>query len=108
MVSTELLPLPPDALRRHTGGLKWRPQLQPPLGPFLWVTRRFKTGCCPRISQCFGNELQSAGIARPMKDKWNERLRCPICGNAGMASLWQDEDSETPTVQSVPSGFRIV
>jgi hypothetical protein len=43
-----------------------------------------------------------------MKDKWNERLRCPICGNAGMASLCQDEDSETPTVQSVPSGFRIV
>ncbi len=43
-----------------------------------------------------------------MKDEWNERLRCPICGKAGMASLWQDEDSETPTVRCLPSGFKVV
>jgi hypothetical protein len=43
-----------------------------------------------------------------MEDEWNERLRCPICGKAGMASLCQDQDSETPIVQSVPSGFKIV
>jgi NMD protein affecting ribosome stability and mRNA decay len=43
-----------------------------------------------------------------MKDEWNERLRCPICGKAGMASLCQDEDSETLIVQSVPSGFKVV
>lgn len=43
-----------------------------------------------------------------MKDEWDERLRCPVCSKAGMASLCQEEDSETPTVQCVPSGFKIV
>jgi hypothetical protein len=43
-----------------------------------------------------------------MKDEWNERLRCPICGRTGTASLGQNEDSETPTVQCVSDGFKIV
>jgi hypothetical protein len=43
-----------------------------------------------------------------MKDEWNERLRCPICGKTGVASLCQDEDAEMPIVQSAPSGFKVV
>jgi hypothetical protein len=42
-----------------------------------------------------------------MKDEWNESLRCPICGNTGVASLSQD-NGDVPTVQSVPDGFRVV
>ena len=41
-----------------------------------------------------------------MKDEWNER--CPVCGKAGMASLCQDEAAETPAVQRVSDGFKIV
>jgi hypothetical protein len=44
---------------------------------------------------------------RPMKDEWNERIRCPVCGNAGVASLCQDEDAEIAAVQIVPVGFKI-
>lgn len=43
-----------------------------------------------------------------MMDEWNESLRCPACGKTGIARLCQDEDAETPTVRSVPSGFKIV
>jgi NMD protein affecting ribosome stability and mRNA decay len=45
---------------------------------------------------------------RPMKDEWNETIRCPICGKTGIANLCQEEDAETPIVQHVPSGFRVV
>jgi transcription elongation factor Elf1 len=43
-----------------------------------------------------------------MADEWNERLRCPNCGNTGMASLSQDGDSDMATVQKVPDGFKVV
>ena len=43
-----------------------------------------------------------------MKDEWNENLRCPNCGKTGMASLAQDDDTETPTAQRVPDGFKVV
>lgn len=43
-----------------------------------------------------------------MKDEWNERLHCPVCRRTGMASLCQDDGSETPTVQRVPDGFKVV
>jgi hypothetical protein len=43
-----------------------------------------------------------------MKDEWNERLRCPVCGKAGLASVAQDDGSETVSVQSVPDGFKVV
>jgi hypothetical protein len=43
-----------------------------------------------------------------MKDDWSESLRCPICGKTGLANLWQDEDTETATVERVPVGFKIV
>ena len=43
-----------------------------------------------------------------MKDEWSESLRCPACGKTGMASLGQDEDADTATVQHVPNGFKIV
>ena len=41
-------------------------------------------------------------------DDWNETLRCPKCSKMGMASLSQNNDTEIPTVQSVPDGFRVV
>ena len=57
----------------------------------------------------FGLERASVRVYfRPMKDEWNERLRCLVCGKTGMASLCQDEGSETPTVQRVPDGFKVV
>ena len=43
-----------------------------------------------------------------MTDEWNETLRCPKCGNTGMASLSQGEDADIPAVQSVPDGFKVV
>jgi len=43
-----------------------------------------------------------------MKDEWNETLRCPNCGKTGMASLGQDDGAETPTIQTVPNGFKVV
>jgi hypothetical protein len=43
-----------------------------------------------------------------MKDEWNERLRCPTCGKAGMASLSQDDETDISTVDSVPDGFKVV
>jgi hypothetical protein len=42
-----------------------------------------------------------------MRDQWNEMLRCPVCGKTGRANLAQDDD-DVPTVQSVPSGFKVV
>jgi hypothetical protein len=41
-------------------------------------------------------------------DEWNEKLRYPMCGKTGMASLSQDDDSDISTVQSVPDGFKVV
>ena len=43
-----------------------------------------------------------------MKDEWNETLRCPVCGKTGLASIAQDDGSETVSVQSVPDGFKVV
>jgi hypothetical protein len=43
-----------------------------------------------------------------MREAWNERLRCLVCGKTGMASLAQDDGSETPAVQSVADGFKVV
>jgi hypothetical protein len=43
-----------------------------------------------------------------MMDERNERLRCPICGKTGTASLFQDDDSDMPTVHSVPDGFEVI
>jgi hypothetical protein len=56
-----------------------------------------------------GLELASVGVRfQPMKDEWNETLRCPVCGTTGMASLCQVDGAETPAVQNVPRGFKVV
>jgi hypothetical protein len=43
-----------------------------------------------------------------MKDEWTEQLRCPKCGKTGVVSLVQDQGSETPIVQSISDGFKVV
>jgi hypothetical protein len=43
-----------------------------------------------------------------MTDEWNEQLRCPECRRTGMASLSQADSDDTPTVHSVPDGFKVV
>lgn len=43
-----------------------------------------------------------------MIDDWYEKLRCPKCGRAGMASLVQRKDRKWPSVESVPRGFKVV
>ena len=43
-----------------------------------------------------------------MTDQWNEELRCPECGKTGIASLSQGDDADTPTVLSVPDGFKVI
>jgi hypothetical protein len=43
-----------------------------------------------------------------MADQWNEQLRCPNCGKTGIASLSQGQSDDTPTVHSVPDGFKVV
>jgi predicted RNA-binding Zn-ribbon protein involved in translation (DUF1610 family) len=47
-------------------------------------------------------------LSRAMTDEWSETLRCPKCGKTGMASLSQSGDTDIPTVQSVPDGFKVV
>jgi hypothetical protein len=42
-----------------------------------------------------------------MTDEWNERLRCPECRKTGIASLFQEDDSDIPTVHSVSDGFKV-
>jgi hypothetical protein len=42
-----------------------------------------------------------------MTDEWNEQLRCPHCRRTGVARLSQGEH-DTPTVQIVPDGFKVV
>jgi hypothetical protein len=42
-------------------------------------------------------------------DQWDERLRCPNCGRTGTAALRHQGDRDpTPTVLSVPDGFKVV
>jgi hypothetical protein len=43
-----------------------------------------------------------------MTDEWNEKLHCPECGKTGVASLSQGKSEDTPTMQSVPDGFKLV
>jgi hypothetical protein len=43
-----------------------------------------------------------------MDEEWNETLRCPMCDKTGLASLFQGEDDEVPTVRTVPDGFKVV
>lgn len=43
-----------------------------------------------------------------MIDQWNEQLRCPRCSRIGMASLSQAEGDQSPTVLTVPDGFKVV
>jgi hypothetical protein len=46
--------------------------------------------------------------AMAITDEWNEKLRCPKCGNTGLASLSLGDDSDIPTVHRVPDGFNVV
>jgi hypothetical protein len=43
-----------------------------------------------------------------MTDDWNEKLRCPNWRKTGIVSLHQGKSGDTPTVQSVPDGFKVV
>ncbi len=43
-----------------------------------------------------------------MIDQWNEQLRCPQCWNTGLASLSLTKDDRTPTVLTVPHGFKVI
>lgn len=44
------------------------------------------------------------------KDRWDETLRCPVCGKQGVAQLWQYDgwsfkDDQETRVSHVPEGF---
>ena len=43
-----------------------------------------------------------------MTETWNERLRCPICGSTGIASVSQRETDDTATIEDVPDRFKVV
>jgi hypothetical protein len=43
-----------------------------------------------------------------MTDQWDETIRCPQCGNTGMASLSQFLDAMMPTVDRISDGFKAV
>jgi cytochrome c-type biogenesis protein CcmH/NrfF len=59
-----------------------------------------------------GNRLVTIDCFRnkelTMTDQWSEQLRCPQCGNIGIASLSQTNDAQMPTVDSVSDGFKTV
>ena len=58
-------------------------------------------------SLAYGISTTRVHISR-MNDQWNEQLRCPRCSKIGMASLSQGEHDQTPTVLTVPAGFKVV
>jgi Zn ribbon nucleic-acid-binding protein len=47
------------------------------------------------------------------KDRWTVDLRCPQCGSAGTAHLWQEDGwsfsngDQSTYIDSVPAGFRV-
>jgi len=43
---------------------------------------------------------------REMAEEWNEQLRCPKCRMTGMASLSHPKGDLSPTVLTVPTGFK--
>jgi hypothetical protein len=43
-----------------------------------------------------------------MTDQWNEPLECPQCRQAGLVSLCQPRDAETPIVHCIPNGFKAI
>jgi hypothetical protein len=45
---------------------------------------------------------------RGMTERWNERLRCSICGGTGVASVSQRDTDDTATIEDVPEGFKVV
>jgi hypothetical protein len=51
---------------------------------------------------------QPPGHIGLMADQWNEKLRCSKCRKTGIASLSQGERDNTPTVESIPNGFKVV
>jgi hypothetical protein len=43
-----------------------------------------------------------------MDEQWTETLRCPRCRKTGPASLTQGEQDETPRVNNLASGFKVI
>jgi len=43
-----------------------------------------------------------------LDEQWTETLRCPRCRKTAPASLTQSEHDETPRVNSLPVGFKVV
>jgi hypothetical protein len=72
----------------------------------------FGTGHGKKGQHAYWNGFRVPNFARfdtvaAMKDQWNETLRCPLCDKTGRASLSQD-NGDTPTIQLVPDGFKVV
>jgi hypothetical protein len=42
-----------------------------------------------------------------MTNQWTEKLRCQSCANTGIVGLSQDDGDQTPTVLSIPDGFKV-
>jgi hypothetical protein len=47
-------------------------------------------------------------LTNRVTDQWSENLRCSACKNAGITTLSQGEGDQTPTVLSIPNGFKVV
>jgi transcription elongation factor Elf1 len=43
-----------------------------------------------------------------MTDRWNETLRCPKCGKTGVATVYQGTTDDSPSIEQVPDGFKVV
>jgi predicted RNA-binding Zn-ribbon protein involved in translation (DUF1610 family) len=43
-----------------------------------------------------------------MTDQWTEKLQCPKCRKVGMAGLFQPDDQDKPTIDSLPEGFKVI
>jgi hypothetical protein len=43
-----------------------------------------------------------------MDEQWTETLRCPSCRKTGPASLTQGEQDETPRVNDLAAGFKVI
>lgn len=52
--------------------------------------------------------MSENGDAHVSTDQWTEQLRCPQCRRTGMVNLYQGRNDDTPTVDDLPEGFKIV
>ena len=99
---------PSGAFSKTTPWLnKAHPLLQ---GKRKWAANRGGVAATIRNKKAVGEDPFSQFRAHTvrMADQWTENLRCPLSRETGVVSLSQGDGDNTPTVQSISEGFKVV